>query len=448
MLPLSAGAGRVIAFRHFSTRGYTRVVLVMDRDSLDFRTGRLKDPPRVFVDIPSGRLKTGFRLPTFEKTSLAQKLRVGRPKQGVLRLIIRLLHPEIRHRAISLSSPNRIVIDLRETAKARKATAAKKAPAAGKKSAAKKSPAARKAPPGKPSAKPPGKSFDSRRFFSRDQSSRTRRPRASAGARRPGESQKRKSLNLAERFKSGLGRIVLDPGHGGRDPGATGLYRLKEKTLALDISKRVAAELQKRLPAGNTVMLTRNRDRFLELEDRTAFANKNDADVFVSIHLNSSPIRSTQGVETYLLAEASTPRALALAARESGTTVSRLADLQKILNDLKLRYKVNKSQQLANVVQFSMVAGIKRKFPSPKNLGVKRGPFYVLVGATMPSILVEMAFITNPREARLMRTSKFRQTLSEGIAGGIAKFVGVPYRRAYRPAGTGGRKSRLAESAK
>ena len=116
-----------------------------------------------------------------------------------------------------------------------------------------------------------------------------------------------------------------------------------------------------------------------------------------------------------------------------------------------LRSKVTESHQLANVVQFSMVAGIKRKFPGPKNLGVKRGPFYVLVGATMPSILVEMAFITNPREARLMRTSKFRQALSEGIAGGIAKFVGVPYRRAYRPAGTGGtggRKSRLAESAK
>ncbi|MFC1491664.1 N-acetylmuramoyl-L-alanine amidase, partial [Nitrospinota bacterium] len=425
LAPVFAASPRVVAFRHFTTQGYTRVVLVLNRTSLHFRTGRLKNPPQIFVDIPSGRLKPGFQLPSFEKISLAQKLRVGRPNRKTLRLVIKLLHPNIRYRVFSLPDPDRIVIDLRETLPARK-----NAPSANKKM---------------PKARPESRaSFDPQKFFKADRGNRpTGRPGRPKSSLKNREATRR-PLNLAARFRSGLGRIVLDPGHGGKDPGATGLYGLVEKKLVLDIARRVAAVLHKRLPPGNRIILSRNRDRFIQLEDRTSFANKNDADVFVSLHLNSSPIRSTRGIETYLLAEASTPRALALAARESGTTVSRLTDLQKILNDLILRSKVTESHQLATSVQNSMIAEIERKFSSPKSLGVKRGPFYVLVGATMPSILIEMAFVTNPQEARRLRTSKYRQALSEGIARGIANFVGVPYRRAHLSDGEG--ISRLAES--
>ena len=389
--PAAMAAVSVTALRHFSTEGYTRVVLILDRESLNFRSGRLKNPPRLFVDIPSGRLRPGFQVPSFDKTSIARKLRVGRPGKNMMRL----------------------VIDLREIRIARLRPHPSQA-----RSGKRRAPRAARSRPGPGGRSPAGDDRIGRAIL--EEVGRSPVP----------EDKKRRSLNMTARFRAGLGRIVLDPGHGGRDPGASGLYGLVEKKVVLDISRRTAAALRGLLPAGNTVLLTRNRDRFIELADRTSFANRHDADVFVSIHLNSSPIRRTRGVETYLLAEASTPRAMALAARESGTTVSRLSDLQKIINDLTVRSKVTESQLLANAVQKSSVARLRKKYPEVKDLGVKRGPFYVLVGAKMPSILIEMAFITNSGEARRLRTKKYRHALSEGIAKGITRFVGISVQRA------------------
>jgi len=231
------------------------------------------------------------------------------------------------------------------------------------------------------------------------------------------------------RFRAGLGRIVLDPGHGGKDPGTSGLYGLVEKKIALDISRRIATVLRKQLPPGNKTILTRNRDRFIKLAYRTSLANKQDADIFISIHINSSPNRKTNGIETYLLAEATNDRSLKLAARESGTTVARMDDLKIILNDLWFRHKVDESQQLAIDVQGETVSALRRRYAGIKDLGVKRGPFYVLFGATMPSILIEMAFLTNRVEARRLNKKEYRQVLSNGVARGILKFAGIPFRR-------------------
>lgn len=400
---VAAGATRVLSFRHFSTEGYTRLVFVLNRESNQFRNGRLNDPPRIFVDIPSGRLQSGIRLPRFKKASLARKLRVGRPDRKRMRLVIELRHAEIRHRVFTLPEPARIVIDLRD---ARPAQA--KMPTE-RDRIGDKSPLPRAIPDrqvSRPEEPPP------------------------AGAPRSMRERRRRSPNMTARFRAGLGRIVLDPGHGGRDPGAVGLYGLTEKRLVLDISRRISRSLRRLLPPGNRVILTRTRDRFLDLKKRTAVANKHDADVFVSIHVNSSPIRSTRGVETYLLAEASTKRALRLAARESGTTVSEMSDLQKILGDLTLRSKVTESHQLANHVQGAIISRLIETYSNINDLGVKRGPFYVLVGAQMPSILVEMAFLTNRSEARRLKTRKFRQNIAEGIAMGIFKFIGVSPQRA------------------
>ncbi len=411
--PAAMAAVRVTALRHFSTEGYTRVVLLLDRESLDFRSGRLKNPPRLFVDIPSGRLRPGFQMPAFDKTSIARKLRVGRPRKNLMRLVIELRRGKIRHKIFTLPNPNRIVIDLREI------RIAKRRPGPSQAHSVKRSaPGTALSRPGPGGRSPAGNDRIGRAIFGEIRKNAVP------------EDKKRRSLKMTARFRAGLGRIVLDPGHGGRDPGASGLYGLVEKKVALEISRRTAEVLRDLLPPGNTVLLTRNRDRFMELADRTSFANRHDADVFVSIHLNSSPFRRTRGAETYLLAEASTPRALELAARESGTTVSRLSDLQKILNDLMLRSKVTESHQLANAVQKSSVVRLRRTYPGLKDLGVKRGPFYVLVGAQMPSILIELAFLTNPEEARRLRKKKYRRALSEGIAKGIASFVGIPVRRA------------------
>jgi len=240
------------------------------------------------------------------------------------------------------------------------------------------------------------------------------------------------------RFRAGLGRIVLDPGHGGKDPGTSGLYGLVEKKIALDISRRIATVLRKQLSPGNKIILTRNRDRFIKLAYRTSLANKQDADIFISIHINSSPNRKTKGIETYHLAEASTQRALKLAARESGTTVARMAaslsprvkkDLKKMLNSLNVSSNVTVSQQLAIAVQGETVSTLRRRYTGIKDLGVKRGPFYVLVGAQLPSILIEVGFVSNGVEARRLNKKEYRRVLSNGVARGILKFTGIPFRR-------------------
>lgn len=401
----------VVSSRYFSTEGYTRVVFVLNRKTLNFRSGKLKNPPRIFLDIPSGRLRSGFRLPSFENTSLAKKMSVGRPSGKKMRIFIHLVHSQIRHNVFTLSNPHRIVIDLRESILNNRSSPEPRAHSAPKPKVS----SSRSGLPGERLQESPGKG-DSLNPRREAQSSQKKTPT-------------RKSLNLTERFQKGLGRIVLDPGHGGRDPGTSGKYGLTEKHLVLDISRRIAASLRKRLPPGNKVFLTRTRDKFMSLKKRTSFANEHDADVFVSIHLNSSPGKSTRGIETYLLSEASTPRALEVAARESGTTVARMSDLQKILNDLMLRSKVNESLQLAKKVQASMISKLQKRYGRIKDLGVKRGPFYVLVGASMPSILTEIAFVTNPIEAKRIRTSRYRQTIADGLAEGIGKFVGVPLRR-------------------
>ena len=231
-------------------------------------------------------------------------------------------------------------------------------------------------------------------------------------------------MDLTQRFRHGLGRIVLDPGHGGKDPGAVGLSGIKEKDVALDIAFRTRRVLRHAL-RGNRIYLTRTTDRYVSLPSRTAFANEHGADIFVSIHANSARSRRLRGIETYLLSEASSERARRLAARESGTTIERMDDLEKILNDLGLRTKVNESQKLARQIQQAMLSRLRPGYRGVRNLGVKRGPFYVLLGARMPSILVEVAFISNRREARRMRSPKYRQALAEGIAEGIIRFVGV-----------------------
>ena len=176
-----------------------------------------------------------------------------------------------------------------------------------------------------------------------------------------------------------------------RTPGAIGLSGLREKRVALDIALRTKRVLRRILP-GNRVYLTRTTDRYISLSRRTSFANEHDADIFISIHANSAHSRRIHGIETYLLSEASSARALRLAARESGTTLEHMSDLQKILNDLGLRSKVTESQQLARRVQQAMLSRLRPGYRGIRDLGVKRGPFYVLLGARMPSILVEVAF--------------------------------------------------------
>ncbi len=222
--------------------------------------------------------------------------------------------------------------------------------------------------------------------------------------------------------------IVIDAGHGGKDPGAIGPTGLKEKDVALDIAKRLKAKLESRMNL--KVLLTRSTDRFLELDERTMFANSVNADLFVSVHLNASRDRSARGVETYFLSPARSKDELATAARENmmalGSQDEIENDLAYIMSDMTNTQKVNDSAALAGSVQTSMTAGLKHASLPVRNKGVKQAMFYVLWRASMPSVLVETGFISNREDERRFKSPAYLESVAESIAGGLAS-----YGRAY-----------------
>lgn len=216
--------------------------------------------------------------------------------------------------------------------------------------------------------------------------------------------------------------VVLDPGHGGHDPGAVGPRGLEEKTVALDVAKRVRRILSRKDPS-LIVHLTRESDRFLSLTARTDFANAHGADLFVSIHCNAAPNASATGLETYYLDNTTDKAAIRLAAFENRTAPKKMSDLQMILRDLEQSAKVMESHALAQRVQRSLLDGLRGFQPAPRDLGVKGNLFYVLMGARMPSILVEVSFITNPQEEGLLKREGYREEAARGIAEGILGFL-------------------------
>ncbi len=216
-------------------------------------------------------------------------------------------------------------------------------------------------------------------------------------------------------------RVILDPGHGGKDPGASGRSRLREKDVVLRIAKRAKRELER---AGLEVFLTRSRDVYLTLEERTTKANQLGGDMFVSIHANASPRRSTQGLETYLLDTRYDRQTARVAARENGTTVAALNDLQLILASLRLGYNERYAARLAQHVHRDLTRRLRSYHRPTRDLGVKRGPFLVLFQADMPAVLVEVGFLSNRGEAKRMRTDAFVQAAAEGIARGILAYRG------------------------
>lgn len=222
--------------------------------------------------------------------------------------------------------------------------------------------------------------------------------------------------------------VVIDPGHGGHDPGAIGPTGLREKDVVLDI----ALNLRKILSQDPSldVHLTRDKDIFIPLEERTAIARKKEADLFVSIHANASPKRTARGVETYLLNWTNDEEAMRVAARENYISMNRMKkkmaayrnEIERILNDLSRDYKRDESLKLAHLVQDSIVSDIDREQRKKINLGVKQALFYVLVGASMPSILAEVSFISNPAEERLLSQEDYRFTIANSIAKGIKAY--------------------------
>ena len=219
-----------------------------------------------------------------------------------------------------------------------------------------------------------------------------------------------------------IGRIVIDAGHGGHDTGTIGPNGLLEKDLVLEVALRLGRLLESRL--GADVIYTRDDDTFIPLETRTAIANEKQADLFISIHANSSEDSSARGVETYYLNFTSNPEALEVAARENAVSEKSIHELQDLVKKITLKEKIDESRELASDVQQSLYAGLSAKSPTLRNRGVKKAPFVVLIGANMPSILAEISFVSNPADEKKLETPEYRQKIAESFYKGIAKYVG------------------------
>jgi len=219
-----------------------------------------------------------------------------------------------------------------------------------------------------------------------------------------------------------IGKIVIDPGHGGHDTGTIGPNGLLEKNVVLDVAKRLGRLLETRL--GAEVIYTRQDDTFIPLETRTAIANRERADLFISIHANSSRDSDARGVETYYLNFTSSPEALEVAARENAVSEKSIHELQDLVKKIALKEKIDESREFAGDVQQSLYGGLSLDNAGIRNRGIKKAPFIVLIGANMPSILAEISFVSNPTDERKMETAEHRQRIAESLYRGVSKYAG------------------------
>jgi N-acetylmuramoyl-L-alanine amidase len=373
---------QVLELKHWSNPDYTRIAITLDRDvtweshELDKGAGRVGKPGRIFIDLQNARLGSTMRDITIGD-GLLKGVRAALYKPGIVRVVLDI--DNIRdYKIFPLSDPARLIIDVRG---------------------------------------------DRRTEISRLESSLTNQVLDSAAVTTPKTVQGEPKVKPVRQQPviSRIRRIVLDPGHGGHDPGAVGQSGLQEKDVVLSIGLKLREKLKEELDLD--VVMTRSTDVFVPLEERTAIANKVNADLFVSIHVNAAPNRNASGIETYYLNLAKTEKVAQLAAKENGTSLEKVSTLQAILFDLMANYKLNDSAHLAEDVQKALYKSTKAKYPETKNLGVKQGPFYVLVGATMPSILVEAAFISNSTEEAHLKQPSFSDLAADGILDGIQAYI-------------------------
>src|SRR4029077_7417273 len=218
-----------------------------------------------------------------------------------------------------------------------------------------------------------------------------------------------------------IGRIVIDPGHGGHDTGTIGPHGLPEKDLVLEVGRRLGKLLETRL--GAEVVYTRKDDTFIPLETRTAIANQQRADLFVSIHANSSDDPAARGVENYYMNFTSSPDALEVAARENAVSEKSIFELGDLVKKIALKEKIEESHEFATNVQQALHSGLAMKGSGIRDRGVKKAPFIVLIGANMPSILAEISFVSNPTDEHKLQTPEYRQRIAESLYRGIAKYA-------------------------
>jgi N-acetylmuramoyl-L-alanine amidase len=380
--PVAGETAQLTGVRFWSNPGYTRVVLELSAP-VQFVSNLLpgnpaqRINPRLYLDLAQTVPAAGLADTTSVDDGLLKQIRNGRPDQERTRVVLDLVSSR-DYKVFPLNDPFRIVIDVRGDG----------------------SPVLKEDAPAL--ATLPAKDGISKIL-------------ENAPVERPVQ------LHIPKKSGGKLLRIVVDAGHGGKDPGAIGPGGALEKDVTLAMAKALAPRLEKEL--GCEVIMTRDDDTFIPLEERTAIANKVDADLFISLHANASPKGNAFGVETYYLNFSKNDQAVEVAARENGTSLKQVGDLELILFDLMANAKINESSRLAAEIQRSLVHDLDRHYRSVRDLGVRQGPFYVLLGATMPSVLVETAFISNPREEARLQDPTFRARAADAIVAGVRSYA-------------------------
>lgn len=356
----------VQGIRYSSYKNHTRVVIDLNGQAV-FNSNRLKNPERIYFDLKKCTLSKNIKPSLEVNNGTLKKIRTGQFSEDTARITLDL-EGISKYSAFLLEKPNRLVIDVykpRKTLPSRSGNDVKKRPAI---------------PTPEPEYRP-----------------------------------------MPKRIKT----VVIDPGHGGKDPGATGRKGLREKDVVLAVGKKLGEILKERY--GVKVIYTRQTDIFIPLNERTEIANSMDADLFISIHANANRKRYKKGIETYILNWSNDDESLRVAARENNISIDKMkrlrGGLQMILEDLTRSYKKKESVRFARSVQDSMVNTLKGRYRNTVDLGVKQALFYVLVGAEMPSALVEISFISNNEEEKLLSSRNYRDRIAEGIARGVEDFI-------------------------
>ena len=377
-LSKAPGLTQVQQIRHWSTPSYTRVVIDLER-AVSFQSNLLEENKehkmlrRLYLDLKGAYVSSGIESPIPIRDGLLRSARAAQHARDTVRVVLDIEDIE-SYKIFPLHDPFRIVIDVRGS---------------------------------EPGVKEP--------------------PQKVAAAPRPARKEIRKAdepdgaVSLARQLGLNVRRIVIDPGHGGKDPGTYFDGGVKEKNIVLMLARILAAKVEEKL--GCEAVLTRDRDVFMPLERRTAYANMQKADLFISLHINAYKQADVRGIETYYLNMATDERAVLVAARENATSEKNISDLQSILNDLMLNTKISESSRLAHEVQRGMMGHLGRRYGDVRDLGVKQAPFYVLIGAEMPAILVETGFITNPVERRRLQSKAYLEALADGIVAGMENYI-------------------------
>jgi N-acetylmuramoyl-L-alanine amidase len=437
--------------RFWTANDYTRVSIDMDLETT-FEKYRISDPERVYIDIPNAQISKELQERTFTVgDSILKQIRIAQNRANLIRVVLDCADT-FDFSMSELRNPYRIVIDLhprlQSERSSKKPELKASPPPADKKSestpidtvsASSAKPASDKPSTSVESIPSPGSAKESRPSDAHpskfEPAIKPEKAKTTEKAKKPPlaiTAEKELSPKPAMPTSQGdrtftrmlglkVGRIVIDPGHGGHDQGTIGPSGLLEKDLVLSLAIGLEKMLREKL--GAEVFLTRRDDTFIPLEERTAIANQHRADLFISIHANSSKIKSISGIETYYLSFAKTSSEREIAARENATTVNNVADLEDLIKKIAQADKSAESKELASIIQKKLFSGAKQLFPGTQNRGVRSAPFIVLIGANMPSVLVEVAFISNPKDEKFLKIEANHDFFEKALYSGVESYI-------------------------